>query len=401
MKAPIRPAARPMARSGQPAAQPTGQPTAQPAVQQVAPPASGPHTVGADVDLVEHYFELGWTDGLPVVPPTAEKLAAMLAALGGDPQAVECRVPPRHGVLTREVLAINLVLAGCRPAYAPVVRAALLALTEPAFNLNGVQATTHVAAPLLIVNGPVARSIGMNGGCNAFGSGNRANATIGRAIRLVLLNVGGGWPGELDKSTLGHPGKYSYCVAENEEHSPFAPYHVEHGYRPEDSTVFVIAAEAPHSVTNHVANDPEGILDSICSAMSTIANNNAVSSGHCAVVLGPEHARTIAAKGWTRRDVRSYLWMNAWNAFGDLAFQHRYGKIYNRNLPRWYGRELDSRIPIVPSPDAIHLFVIGGEAGRFSAFIPGWGHMTAPVLRSIDGSAPAPGPACDDGTCAI
>ena len=238
----------------------------------------------------------------------------------------------------------------------------------------------------------------MNGGVNAFGSGNRANATIGRAIRLVLLNVGGGTPGDLDKSTLGHPGKYTYGVAENEADSPFAPYHVEKGFAPDDSTVFVIAAEPPHSVTNHVADDPEGILDSICSAMTTIANNNAVSSGHCAVVIGPEHARTIAAKGWTRHDVRSYLHMNAWNLFGDLAFDHRYGNIYNRNLPRWYKRDPDARIPIVPSPDHIHLFVIGGAAGRFSAFIPGWGHMSSPVLRAIEGAAD-PAPVCVDGTC--
>ncbi len=378
--------------------------TAMPKPQAATPPASYP--VDAGVDLVEHYFEQGWTDGLPVVPPTPEKIAAMVSALGGDPRALECRVPPRLGVLTREVLAISCVMAGCKPEYAPVVQAALLALTDKAFNLNGVQATTHVAAPLLVVNGPLAARIGMNGGCNAFGSGNRANATIGRAIRLVLLNVGGGWPGELDKSTLGHPGKYTYAVAENEAGSPFAPYHVEHGYRAEDSTVFVIAAEAPHSVTNHVANDPEGILDSIVSSMSTIANNNAVSSGHCAVILGPEHARTVAGKGWTRHDVRNYLWMNAWNTFGALAFQHRYGKIYNRNLPRHYKRELDSRIPIVPSPEHIHLFVIGGEAGRFSAFIPGWGHMTSPVLRGIAGHSQARllaanGAECTDDSCAI
>jgi len=370
-------------------------------VQRSGEPATIHRTVEGPVDLVEYYFEQGWTDGLPVVPPTAEKLEAMLAALGGEPGRIECRVPPRHGVLTREVLAINLVLAGCKPEYAPVVRAALLALTDTVFNLNGVQATTHVAAPLLIVNGPVARRIGMNAGCNAFGSGNRANATIGRAIRLVLLNVGGGWPGELDKSTLGHPGKYTYCVAENEAASPFAPYHVERGFRPEDSTVFVIAAEAPHSVTNHVANDPEGILDSICSALSTIANNNAVSSGHCTVILGPEHAQTIAAKGWTRHDVRSYIWMNAWNTFGELSFHSRYGKIYNRNLPRWYRREPDARIPIVPGPDNLHLFVVGGEAGRFSAVIPGWGHMSQPVLRGIDGALPAQGAACTDESCQV
>jgi hypothetical protein len=355
--------------------------------------------VDASVDLVEWYYEQGFSDGLPLVPPTPEKIAAMLRALGGEPDLVECRVPPRWGSLTRQVLAINLVMAGCKPAYAPVVRAAMLALTAEPFNLNGVQATTHMAAPLLVVNGPIAREIGMNAGGNCFGSGNRANATIGRAIRLILLNVGGGWPGDLDKATLGHPGKYTYCIAENEEQSPFAPYHVEKGFDPQDSTVFVLAAEPPHSVTNHVANDSPGVLDSIVSAMSTIAHNNAVSSGHCAVVLGPEHARTIAAHGWRRADVRSYLWMHATNRFGDLAFEHRYGRVYNRNLPVWYKRDLESRIPIAPGPDHIHLFVAGGEAGRFSAFIPGWGHMSSPVLRGIDGAAPVKGPSCADGAC--
>ena len=353
------------------------------------------------MDLVEWYFEQGWTDGLPVVPPTPEKVSEMMSALGGGPEKVETRVPPRWGSLTREVLSINMVMAGCKPAYAPVVRAAILALCDPNFNLNGIQATTHMVAPLLVVNGPVRLDIGMNAGCNVFGSGNRANATIGRAIRLILLNVGGGKPGDLDKSTLGHPGKYTFCIAENEEASPWAPYHVEHGYNPEDSTVFVIGTEPPHSVTNHVADDPEGILDSIASAMSTIAHNNAVQSGSCAVVIGLEHATTIAAHGWTRNDVRSYLWMSAGNTFGEISFNNRYGKIYNKNLPRWYKREPEALIPIVPRPDDIHLFVAGGDAGRFSAFLPGWGNMTAPVLRAVDGKPPALGPVCNDGTCVL
>ena len=367
-------------------------------VSRAAAPATA--TAGDTADLIERYFEQGWTDGLPVVPPTPARIDAMVAALGGDADRLEARIPPRWGNLTREVLAVNLVLAGCRPEYAPLVRAALLALTSGPFNLHGVQATTHMAAPLVVVNGPIRKQIGLNAGANVFGSGCRANATIGRAIRLVLLNVGGGWPGDLDKSTLGHPGKYTFCIAENEEASPWAPYHVEHGYRAEDSTVFCIAAEGPHSVTNHVANDPQGILDSISSAMSTIAHNNAVSSGSCAVVIGPEHAATIAAKQWTRQDVRRYLWSATTNTFDDISFRGRYGKIYNRNLPRWYKREPDARIPIVPSPDDIHLFVAGGEAGRFSAFLPGWGHMTSPVLRAIDGRPPVTG-VCDDGTCAL
>ena len=358
-------------------------------------------SVPSGTDLIELYYERGWTDGLPVVPPTRQKVDAIVEVLGGEGEHIECSVAPRWGALTREVLAINMVMAGCRAEYAPIVRAAMLAITDRAFNLNGVQATTHVASPLIIVNGPLARQVGMNGGANAFGSGNRANATIGRAIRLIMLNVGGGWPPDFDKSTLGHPGKYSYCVAENEIESPFAPYHVEHGYRPTDSTVFAIAAEAPHSVTDHQCNDPEGILDTMCSAMSTIASNSAVLGGHCTVVLGVEHALTIAKHGWTRSDIRNYLCMNSGNAFRLISRDHRYGKVYNRNLPKWLKREPDSRIPIVPSADNIHLFVMGGRAGRFSAFIPGWGHMSTPVLRAIDAAATPDGDGCVDGACAL
>jgi len=359
------------------------------------------HSVPAGTDLYEWYYEQGFTDGLPVVPPTPEKIDKAIHALGGEPGVIECRVPPRWGSLTRGILAINAVMAGCKVEYLPVVRAALVAISDPRFNLIALQASTHMVSPLIVVNGPIRDRLGMNSGCNCFGSGNRANATIGRAVRLVLLNVGGGRPGELDKSTLGNPTKYTYCIAENEEASPWAPYHVEQGYAKEDSTVFAIAAEAPHSVTNHISDDPEGVLDSICSAMSTIAHNNAVMGGSCAVVIGTEHAATIAGRGWTRNDVKNYLWMNTKNTFGEISFHGRYGKIYNRHLPVWYRRDPDAPAPIVPNPNNIHLFVAGGEAGRFSAFIPGWGNVSQPVLRAVDGTPPANGPTCVDGTCLL
>jgi len=215
--------------------------------------------------------------------------------------------------------------AGCKPQYAPVVRAALLALAQPAFNLNGVQATTHYGGAAPRRERPDRRRDRHEPGANAFGSGNRANATIGRAIRLVLLNVGGAWPGDLDKATLGTPANTPMPSPRTRPTARGRLIISKRASPPRIRPVFVIAAEPPHSVTNHVADDPEGILDSICSAMSTIANNNAVSSGHCAVVIGPEHAKTIAGKGWTRHDVRNYLHMNAWNLFGRLAFDHRYG----------------------------------------------------------------------------
>ena len=352
------------------------------------------------LDLAEWYLTQPWSDGLPVVAPTPEKVAAMVDALGGDGDKVECRIPPRWGDLTRQTLAVNLVMAGCMPGYAPVVRAALLAMCEPQFNLNGLQASTHMAAPLLIVNGPIRKQIGMNAGCNVFGSGNRANATIGRAIRLVMLTVGGGIPGDLDKATLGHPGKYTYCIAENEEESPWAPYHVEQGFAAVDNCVFVIASEAPHSASNHVADDAEGILDTLVSVMSTLGHNNATMGGSCTVVVGVEHAKTIAAKGWTRNDVKNYLWMYSGNTFDAISYGNRYGKIYNKNLPKWYRRNPESRIPIVERPEHIHLFVAGGSAGRFSAFIPGWGNVTMPQLRVI-GSGVSTASACIDGSCAL
>ena len=176
---------------------------------------------------------------------------------------------------------------------------------------------------------------------------------------------------------------------------------MEHGYKPEESTVFAIAAEAPHSATNHVSNDPEGILDTICSVMSTIGSNTAVLGGHMAVALGLEHAKTIAQHGWTRADIRNYIFMNHGNRFIDLAYGHRYGKVYNRNIPKWYKREDNTRIPVIHSPDNIHLFVMGGTAGRFSAVIPGWGHMSTPVHRPIDLSVTPAGPDCASGTCAL
>ncbi|ETW22554.1 hypothetical protein [Mycobacterium gastri] len=363
-----------------------------------------------ELDLVEYYFNQPWSDGLPVVPPTPERVAAVLHMLGGRPEELVARIPPRWGSLTRELLAVNMVMAGCKPEYAPVVRAAVLALTDARFNLNGIQATTHVVSPLIVVNGPMARRIGMNSGGNVFGSGNRANATIGRAIRLIMLTVGGGIPGELDKSTLGHPGKYTFCIAENEAASPWAPYHVEHGYAPDDSTVLVIGAEAPHSVTNHISDDPQGILDSIASAMSTIAHNNAVLGGSCTVVIGVEHAQTIASFGWTRDDVRRYLWLNGTNDWDDVSYGNRYApsgaRTYNRNLPKWYPRESGRRVPIIFTPDDIHLFVAGGSAGRFSAFLPGWSTATTPVLRAIEDHVVSSAGSgrdleCSDGSCRL
>ena len=284
--------------------------------------------------------------------PRRERLQGVLADLGADAALITSLVNVRYLTGLASSNAAFLL-----PADGPGVLA-----TDARYGLAAARDGPDVE---LIVTRMVEQDLADTAAARGLGrlAFETHEVTVERHAALVA-----GTPGDLDKSTLGHPGKYTYCVAENEAESPFAPYHVEKGFAAEDSTVFVIAAEPPHSVTNHIADDPEGILDSICSAMSTIANNNAVSSGHCAVVIGPEHARTIAAKGWTRHDIRNYLHLNPGNLFRKLAFEHRYGKVYNRNLPRWYKRELDSRIPIVPESVTIG---VASEGVRGYALDPG------------------------------
>ncbi len=340
--------------------------------------------VRAGQDPVEFCFDRGWTDGLPVVPPTEERVLWMLAGTARRPGETVAWIPPRRGRASVERIAINAAMAGCRAEYMPVLIAAVEALADPAFNLNGVQVTTHVTGPLLIVNGPVARRLDINGGPNVFGPGWRANATIGRAVRLILLNIGGATPGVLDRSTLGHPGKYTYCIAENEAASPWEPFHVSRGCRADESAVTVFAAEAPHSVTNHVSPDARGVLTSIADSLATLGSNNMFVMGEAAVVIGPEHAATMKKDGLSRRDVQEFLFQRARRRLADLTFQGAYGKIYNRNWPAWVNRDNpDEMVPAVERPEDFLVLVAGGPAGRFSAVIPGWAHWSRAVTRPI------------------
>ncbi len=352
---------------------------------------------GAGQDAVEFCYAQGWTDGLPVVPPTEGRVRRMLAGTGRRADETVGWIPPRRGRATVERIAVNAVMAGCRPAYLPVLLAAVEAMTDPAFNLNGVQVTTHVAAPLLIVGGPAARDLDVNGGFNVFGPGWRANATIGRALRLILLNIGGGQPGVLDRSTLGHPGKYTYCIAEAEGASPWEPFHAARGCRAEESAVTIFAAEAPHSVSNHVSHDARGVLTSIADSLATLGSNNMFVMGEAAVVIGPEHAATIRKDGLSRRDVQEFLFARARRRLADLTFHGAYGKIYNRNWPVWVNREdPEELVPAVERPEDFLVLVAGGPAGRFSAVIPGWAHWSRAVTRVL-GESPSAAGAGDPG----
>jgi len=199
-------------------------------------------------EINDLYYERSWADGLPIIPPTEERVMAMLAGTTQKPQNVVAEIPPQWGEATVEKVAINAVMAGCLPEYMPVILAAVEAMVEKQLNLYALQATTHPSAPLVIVNGPIRKELGLNSGYNVFGQGNRANATIGRAIRLILVNIGGAVPSKLDRATHGQPSKYSFCIAENEEVNPWEPLHVERGFDPSVSTVTIFGVENPWNV---------------------------------------------------------------------------------------------------------------------------------------------------------
>lgn len=330
--------------------------------------------------LQEHFFAMGWTDGLPIVPPTPERVAEFLEASGTQPSDIIAVIPTRNRVITAEKVAINCVMAGCLPSYMPVVIAVLQAMAEPAYNFHGSITSTGGSAQFIVVNGPIRRELDMNSGVNVFGPGNRANATVGRAVRLILINVAGAHPGTLDKSTQGHPGKYTFCIAEAEEISPWEPLHVELGYEPGLSTVTVFAAESPRGIQNHLSGNPQELLACIAREMAGIG---AFSPGQSGLVLSPEHARIIAKSGWRKRQVKEFLYEHATQTMADLK---RLGKIEG---PIVAGDET-KLVHRGLNPDDILLVVAGGEAGGHSAFISSWSRtrashfQTKPIGACVD-----------------
>ncbi|MCI0859588.1 MAG: hypothetical protein J4N81_12715 [Chloroflexi bacterium] len=331
--------------------------------------------VADDFDAVQRlYLERGWTDGLPIVPPTPGRIEAMVQATGLDPQHVVAEIPPNYGAATVEKLAVNAVMAGCLPEYFPVLIAAVEAIGDPAFNLYAIQATTHPCAPLIIVNGPIRQSLDLNGSSGAYGPAWRANATIGRSVRLVLLNVGGGYPGVGDMSTQGAPSKFSYCVAENEEENPWQPLHVDRGFQPSQSTVTVFAGEPPHNINDHSGRSAEAILTIIAGAMAVTGANNAYTGGETLLALGPEHAATIAGDGFTKKDIVEWLGRRA------LVPLDRYTE---DTLMERFQRIPDGPVPMVPTPDDLAVIVLGGP-GKHSSWVPTFGGSTRSVTREIN-----------------
>jgi len=361
----------------------TSDPAARPAsVASGAASAVSPRFTFADEDeALETFHARRFTDGLPFVLPIAERVQAMIAGSGRRAGEVIAVVPPRWAEATVENIAINAVMAGCRPPYMPMLIAALQAAADPAFGLYSVQATTHPCAVLMLVSGPIVQELGLNFRHGAFGPGFRANASIGRAMRLVLMNVGGGIPGEGDQATHGSPAKFSYCVAENEAAMPWEPFRVTRGFGRGDSTVTVFSGEGPHNINDHVCTSAETTLTVVADTMTTIGHNNAgsVVRGDVLVAFGPEHAHTIASGDMSRRDVQKFLYERARNKVGLLKLRAMYKA---ENWPDWVDQNDDEALcPIVGKPEDIHIVVTGGP-GKHSAFIPTFGTSKS-VTRKI------------------
>jgi len=325
---------------------------------------------------MELCYAKGWTDGLPVVPPTEDRIRDMLAAAGLEPGLELAFIENRQVSVTAEKVAINAVLAGCKPEYMPVVVAAVEALADPLYGYHGPATSTGGAAVLMIVNGPIARELGMNSGHNLFGPGWRANATIGRAVRLTMRNTIGTIPGTLDQSSLGHPGKYTFCIAENEAESPWPPLHVDRGFRADQSAVTIMAALGVHQFSNGLSATPEGVLTTACAQMRMSAGSGR--NAFYALVLAGEHMAIIAKAGWSRDDVKRYCFEHARASLAEL-------KRANIKDGAVAPEDETNMLPVVHQPDDLLVIMAGGKAGVQSAYIPGWGGRAGsqPVTREI------------------
>jgi hypothetical protein len=336
-------------------------------------------TRGAEASTVElpdsedpyEYCFRTFHDALPVIPPTRERVEKMLKAAGRDPREVIARIPPCYGEATLEKIAANAVMAGCLPEMMRVLVPLTRALADERFNAHGVQATTHFAAPLIIVNGPVRRELNFHYRQNVFSNVARSNSTLGRALQLILLNQGGARPDGIDMSALGNPGKFSYCIAENEEENPWQPLHVDQGLTREQSAVTLFAAEPPHGVSEHNARTARGVLKAITYALATVWSYRACLGFEAVVALGPEHVHTIHRDGFNKQNVRDFLFENTGVPLRCYDGEPGEG-VAQRGNYKEIAIDGEPCYQKFRAPESIKIVVTGGTAGKFSAVLGSW-----------------------------
>ncbi len=332
--------------------------------------------VAPDDDVAEFMFDQGFSDGLPLVPPTPERVMRMLGGTHRDPQELVATVPPNMGEATIEKIAINAVMAGCKPENLPVIIAAVEAVCTDDFNIHGVTATTMGAAPVMVVNGPIRDRIGMNKGLAALGAGNRANATIGRALRLVVRNVGGAITGGVERSVLGNPMKFTMCFAENEERSPWPALHVERGFAPGDSVVTVFAMTGgPVHIVDQTSRAPDQIAGSLGLGLESVflpkLRNLPVDA---LLVVCPEHIDTLMREGEYSKDrLRDRIQEVTKRPLSDMVQDDRSGAGIPPETAKEMGPEaLKKSVPKFAGKEYIHIVVAGSDAGKFSSAFHGW-----------------------------
>lgn len=333
-----------------------------------------------DLDAINRlYRERKWSDGLPIVPPTLERVERMLRGTARPRDEVVARVAPGFGSATVEHIAVNAVMAGCDAEYLPVLIAATEAVSDPAFNLQGIQATTNPVAVWLILNGPIAKKLDVNGGFNCIGQGSWANATIGRAMRLILQNIGGALPGEMDRATQGQPGKFSFCCAENEEASPWEPLHVERGFAREASTVTAVGAEGTMNMNTH-SKDAMELVRVIAATLVHPTSNEYVHGGEPWLIVAPEHAEIFRRGGLSKADVKRHLWEQSrmpasWLSTKELQRARDSRTAELGEVTR------ETLLSISPRPEDVML-IVAGAAGTHSVYVPCFGNSRA-VTREI------------------
>lgn len=339
--------------------------------------------IGGLEDPLEALYDRGFSDGLPLIPPTPERVTTMLDATGRDAQDVVALIPPYDGEATVEKVAINAVMAACPPETFPIVLAAVEAACDPAFALLGLVSTTHPSGPVIVVSGDLAEHVGMNSAGNALGQGNRANATIGRALQLTVRNVGGGKPQEEDRAAHGQPGKLTSCFAERLSDSPWPGLAQQRGVPENQTGVTLFAGEAPRVIVDQLARTPEELTASLAGALEWIGHRKLRLAFDALLVIGPEHGRIYKEAGWDPERTRKELFAKSSSPAGELA--RGAGDMAEGIETRWV-TDPQAPIPKFASPDRILLAHAGGDAGLFSMVYGGWvaGEIgSQPVTRSV------------------
>ena len=316
-------------------------------------------------DIMEACFERGWSDGLPLVPPTPLRVTRMLSGTDCSADKIVGSVPPDNRPCTIEKIAINAVMAGCKPDYLQVVIAALKAALKDEFCMHGLLCTTYFSTPVMIVNGPITKQIGMNSGVNALGQGNRANATIGRALQLIVRNVGGGIPGGIDRATLGNPGKYTFCFCEDESDAEWPSLSMDRGYTREDSVVNLFAGSGVQPFVDQQSRQPESLVKNLANSLRSVANTRSFGMADAIIVISPEHRRVLREGGWTKPNLKQALYDELKTPGADII---RGKDGIAEGMPEKFKDILLNKF----RDDGLHIVGAGGKAGMFSAIISGW-----------------------------